>query len=257
MLEGEEMPVHLPGFEEGDRTAIRLPAAQEDLLKALAGTGKPLIVVMQNGSAVAMNWAAQHAQAILEAWYPGEEGGDAIAETLAGDNDPGGKLPITFYQSLSQIPAFTDYAMQGRTYRYFTGKPLFPFGYGLSYTTFDYSGLKVPAEVQAGEPMTVEAEVKNTGSVAGDAVVELYLTQPRGDETPIRELAGFTRVHLEPGQSAHVGLTVTPRSMGQVDAQGNRWILPGTYGVSLGGGQTGPDVVTGRFTVTGKKELAR
>ncbi len=257
MLEGEEMPVHFDGFDRGDRTAIRLPAAQEDLLKALAATGKPLIVVLQNGSAVAVNWAAQHAQAILEAWYPGEEGGTAIAETLAGDNDPGGKLPVTFYQSVSQIPAFTDYSMQGRTYRYFTGKPLFPFGYGLSYTTFAYSELKMPAEVKAGEPVTVEAEVKNTGSVAGDAVVELYLTQPRGYETPIRELAGFTRVHLEAGQMAHVGITVTPRSMGQVDAQGNRWIVPGSYAVSLGGGQTGPDVVTGRFMVTGKKELAR
>jgi len=257
MIVGEEMPVHFDGFDRGDRTAIRLPAAQEDLLQALAGTGKPLIVVLQNGSALAVNWAAEHAQAILEAWYPGEEGGTAIAQTLAGDNDPGGKLPITFYQSLSQIPAFTDYSMEGRTYRYFAGKPLFPFGYGLSYTTFAYSGLKMPAEVKAGEPVTVQSEVKNTGSVAGDAVVELYLTQPRGYETPIRELAGFRRVHLEPGQTVHVALTVTPRSLGQVDAEGNRWILPGRYEVSLGGGQTGPGVVTGQFRVTGKVELAQ
>jgi len=259
MIVGEEMPVHFDGFNEGDRTAIRLPAVEEDLLKALAATGKPLIVVLQNGSALAVNWAAQHAQAILEAWYPGEEGGDAIAETLAGDNDPGGKLPITFYQSLSQIPPFTDYSMQGRTYRYFTGKPLFPFGYGLSYTTFAFSGLKMPAEVAAGESVTVEGDVKNTGNVAGDEVAELYLTQPRRYETPIRELAGFERVHLEPGQTAHVGLTVSPRSLSQVDARGNRWIVPGAYEVSLGGGQPGdaPGVLTGRFTVTGKKELAQ
>ena len=259
MIVGEEMPVHFPGFNEGDRTSIDLPAVQEDLLKALAATGKPLIVVLQNGSALAINWAAQHAQAILEAWYPGEEGGDAIAETLAGDNDPGGKLPITFYKSLNQVPPFTDYSMQGRTYRYFTGKPLFPFGYGLSYTTFAFSGLKMPTEVKAGESVTVEGDVTNTGKVDGDEVVELYLTQPRGYETPIRELAGFERVHLEPGQAAHVGITVSPRSLGQVDAQGNRWILPGSYQVDLGGGQPGDTrgVLTGRFTVTGKKELPK
>lgn len=259
LIVGEQMPVHYDGFNEGDRTSIKLPAVQEELLKAVAATGKPLIVVLQNGSALAINWAEQHANAILEAWYPGEEGGDAIAETLAGDNNPGGKLPITFYKSLSQVPPFTDYSMQGRTYRYFTGKPLFPFGYGLSYTTFQFSGLKIPAHVTAGEPVTVEGVVKNTGKAAGDEVVELYLKQPGGYETPIRELAGFRRVHLEPGQSAHVALTVDPRSLGQVDEKGNRWILPGSYTVFLGGSQPGdmPGVLTGQFTVAGKKELPR
>lgn len=256
-LEGEEMPVHLDGFDGGDRTSIDLPAAQEDLLKALAATGKPLIVVLQNGSALAVNWAAQNANAILEAWYPGEEGGDAIAETLAGDNDPAGRLPLTFYQSLHQIPAFTDYSMQGRTYRYFTGKPLFPFGYGLSYTTFAYSGLNVPRHIAAGESVTIEGDVRNTGGRSGDEVVEVYLTQPRGFETPIRELAGFRRVHLEPGQSAHVSITVDPRSLGQVDRLGKRIVEPGSYAVSMGGGQPGdtPGVLDGTFTVTGTKEL--
>ena len=141
----------------------------------------------------------QHANAILEAWYPGEEGGTAIAETLAGDTNPAGRLPLTFYASLDQLPPFADYSMKNRTYRYFTGKPLYTFGYGLSYTTFTYSDLKAPQQVQAGEPVQVEAEVRNTGSVAGDEVVELYLTQPRGFETPIRELAAFTRVHLDAG----------------------------------------------------------
>ena len=135
-LEGEEMPVHLDGFSGGDRTTISLPAVQEDLLKAVAATGKPLIVVLENGSALAIDWAAQHASAILEAWYPGEEGGTAIAETLAGDTNPAGRLPLTFYASLDQLPPFADYSMQNRTYRYFTGKPLYAFGYGLSYTTF-------------------------------------------------------------------------------------------------------------------------
>ncbi|MFP5227588.1 MAG: glycoside hydrolase family 3 C-terminal domain-containing protein [Acidobacteriota bacterium] len=258
-LEGEEMPIHLEGFSGGDRTSINLPAAQEDLLKALAATGKPLIIVLQNGSALAVDWAQQHANAILEAWYPGEEGGTAIAETLAGDNDPAGRLPLTFYASDAQLPPFADYSMQNRTYRYFTGKPLYPFGYGLSYTTFAFSDVKAPHEVEAGQPVQLEADVKNTGSVAGDEVVEVYLTQPHGYETPIHELAAFTRVHLEAGATTHVGLTLEPRNLAQVDEQGNRIILPGQYTVSLGGGQ--PDssapTQTATFTITGKKELPK
>lgn len=259
-LEGEEMPVKLNGFSGGDRTAIDLPAAQEDLLKAVAATGKPLIVILQNGSALAVNWAQQHADAILEAWYPGEEGGTAIAETLAGDNNPAGRLPLTFYASLSQVPSFEDYSMHDRTYRYFSGKPLYGFGYGLSYTSFTYSNLKVPSgSIRAGDAVTIEGDVKNTGSLAGDEVVELYLTQPRAFETPRRILAGFTRVHLEPGQSTHVGLTIDPRSLGQVDAHGNRTILPGEYKVSLGGTQ--PDdtvsVQSATFTIAGNAKLPK
>lgn len=257
-LEGEEMPVKLEGFSGGDRTAINLPAAQEDLLKALAATGKPLVVVLQNGSALAVNWAEQHADAILEAWYPGEEGGTAIAETLAGDNNPAGRLPLTFYASLDQVPPFDNYSMQGRTYRYFSGKPLYSFGYGLSYTSFVYSHLKVPkSSVTAGQPILVEGELKNTGSVAGDEVVELYLTQPKGFETPIRVLAGFTRIHLAPGQSTHVALTIDPRVLGQVDAEGNRTIVPGEYMVSLGGAQPYQGAQTARFIVAGKAELPK
>ena len=259
-LEGEEMPVKLEGFSGGDRTAINLPAAQEELLKAVAATGKPLVVVLQNGSALAVNWAAEHAQAVLEAWYPGEEGGTAIAETLAGDNNPAGRLPLTFYSSLSQLPSFEDYSMKGRTYRYFTGKPLYGFGYGLSYATFAYSNVKAPpASVKAGEPVAVEADVKNTGSVAGDEVVELYLMQPKADETPLRLLAGFSRVHLTPGQSTHVGFTIDPRSLGQVDAKGNRVIVPGEYSVSIGGTQPGESasVQTAKFTITGTSQLPK
>jgi beta-glucosidase len=259
-LEGEEMPVKLNGFSGGDRTAIDLPAVQEELLKAVAATGKPLVVVLQNGSALAVNWAQEHANAILEAWYPGEEGGTAIAETLAGDNNPAGRLPLTFYSSLGQVPSFNDYSMKGRTYRYFSDKPLFGFGFGLSYTNFAYSNLKLPSSnVNAGEPVTIEGDVKNTGSAAGDEVVELYLTQPRTSDTPIRVLAGFTRVHLGPGQSTHVGLTIDPRSIAQVDSNGTRVILPGEYTVSLGGAQPGGGalVQTGQFTVNGKVELAK
>jgi beta-glucosidase len=259
-LEGEEMPVKLQGFSGGDRTAIDLPAVQEDLLKAVAATGKPLVVVMQNGSALAVNWAQEHANAILEAWYPGEEGGTAIAETLAGDNNPGGRLPVTFYSSLSQLPSFSDYSMKGRTYRYFADKPLYSFGFGLSYTNFTYRNIKLPSSsIKAGDPVTVEADVKNTGSAAGDEVVELYLTQPKASDTPNHVLAGFTRVHLDPGQSALVGLTIDPRSISQVDSRGTRIIIPGDYTVSLAGAQPGEaaSVQTGKFTVAGTAELPK
>jgi beta-glucosidase len=258
-LEGEEMPVKLEGFSGGDRTSIDLPAAQEELLKALAATGKPLVVILQNGSALAVNWAQEHANAVLEAWYPGEEGGTAIAETLAGDNNPAGRLPLTFYSSLKQVPPFTEYSMKGRTFRYFSDKPLYGFGYGLSYTSFEYSGLNVASQVKAGAAVTVEGDVKNTGSMAGDEVVELYLVQPKAFETPLRVLAGFKRVHIAAGETAHVKLTIDPRSLGQVDAKGNRVIVPGEYTVALGGAQ--PDeaasVQTGKFNVSGKADLPK
>jgi beta-glucosidase len=258
-LEGEEMPVNLAGFSGGDRTSIDLPGTQEDLLKALGATGKPLIVVLQNGSALAVNWAAQNANAILEAWYPGEEGGTAIAATLAGDNNPAGRLPLTFYSSLSQVPPFDEYSMRGRTYRYFEGKPLYGFGFGLSYTNFEYRNLKIAPQAKAGGPVTVEADLKNAGAVAGDEVVELFLSQPRAFETPFRVLAGFKRVHLNAGASTHVSLTIDPRSLGQVDEKGNRVIVPGEYRVSLGGAQPqeSTSVQTGKFTVIGRTELAK
>jgi len=232
---------------------------QQSLLQALAETGKPLIVLLQNGSALAANWAQEHANAILEAWYPGEEGGTAIAETLTGDNNPAGRLPVTFYASLDQLPTFEDYAIKGRTYLYFSGRPLYGFGYGLSYSTFAYSNVKAPSSVKAGDPVTVEADVKNTSSVPGDEVVQAYRTQPGGFETPLRKLAGFERVHVQPGGSAHIGLMLDPRSIGQVDEKGNRVILPGEYTVTVGGGQPGEatNVQSGRFTVRGNTELPR
>jgi len=259
-LEGEEMPVKLEGFSGGDRTSIDLPVTQEDLLKALSATGKPLVVVLQNGSALAVNWAQKNAGAILEAWYPGEEGGTAIAETLAGDHNPAGRLPLTFYSSLSQLPPFEEYSMRGRTYRYFAGKPLYGFGFGLSYTSFAYSGLKIaPLTLKSGDSVTVEGDVKNTGAMAGDEVVEIYLTQPKAFETPLRVLAGFQRVHLGPGESTHVSLKIDPRSLGQVDEKGNRVIVPGEYAVSLAGAQPqeAASVQTGKFQVADKTELPK
>jgi len=237
-LEGEEMPISVPGFSGGDRTSIDLPQAQLQLLQDLVASGKPVVVVLMNGSALGVNWADRHVPAILEAWYPGEEGGQAVAEALAGDFSPGGKLPLTFYKSVSQIPAFDDYSMKGRTYRYFTGEPLYPFGYGLSYTNFEYSGLSFDKDsVGAAGDLVASVDVKNSGAMASDEVVQVYLTHPGVKGAPIRALAGFKRVHLNAGESQKVEITVPNRNLSYVDEGGTRRISPGTVQVWVGGGQ--------------------
>ena len=257
-FEGEEMPIHVVGFSGGDRTDIRLPVAQQHLLEALSATGKPLVVVLLNGSALAVNWAQEHANAILEAWYPGEAGGTAIGQTLSGKNNPGGRLPVTFYASLDQLPPFDNYAMANRTYRYFKGKPLYGFGYGLSYTTFAYSGLKLSStSLHAGNPLTVEADVKNTGAAAGDEVAQLYLTPPQSSVSPALALNGFSRLHLAPGETKHLSFTLDARSLSEVDEKGVRSVAPGSYRVAVGGAQP-TQSRTGQaadFTVEGTKEL--
>jgi len=260
-LEGEEMiGVSLEGFHGGDRTDIRLPRAQRDLLQALKATGKPLVIVLTSGSALAVPDEHRLANAVIEAWYPGEEGGTAIAQTLAGDNNPAGRLPLTFYASTDQLPPFEEYSMANRTYRYFSGKPLYGFGYGLSYSTFAYSNPRLSsASVRAGEPVTVEIDVKNTSGRAGDEVVQVYLTQPKTALTPLHTLGGFTRVHVAPGQTAHVKIQVDPRTLGQVNDKGERVILPGTYSVAIGGAQPAefPGAVTATFEVAGSQTLPR
>ncbi len=251
-LEGEEMRVSYPGFNGGDRTDIALPQPQRELLAALKATGRPVVLVLTSGSALAVD--PQQADAILEAWYPGEEGGKAIAETLAGDNNPAGRLPVTFYASVDQLPPFEDYSMANRTYRYFRGKPWHGFGYGLSYSKFAYSGLKLPAQpVAAGDSVLVEVDVRNVSQRAGDEVAELYLTQPKQALTPIRTLGAFARVHLAPGQTVHVALPISARTLGQVNEKGERVIVPGEYQVSVGGTQPGESEggVAGTFTVSG------
>lgn len=254
---GEEMPVKVPGFKGGDRTRLDLPRTQQDLLHALVATGKPVVLVLVNGSALAVDWAKQHVPAILEAWYPGEAGGQAIGETLSGANNPGGKLPITFYSSVRQLPPFTDYAMKNRTYRYFRGTPLYPFGYGLSYTSFKYSHVHVSTrQLQAGQPLSVEADVRNTGDVAGDAVTELYIVPPRDGMHPQHALKGFQRVHLSPGQTRHLRFTLDARQLSLVDASGKRQVMPGDYRIFVGGSQPdGSTAQTAAFSIHGTHTL--
>ena len=257
-LEGEEMQVSEPGFLGGDRTSIDLPQPEEDLLEALVAAGKPVVLVLTNGSALSVNWAKDHVNAILDAWYPGEEGGTAVAETLSGRNNPAGRLPATFYTGVDQLPSFEDYSMKNRTYRYFKGTPLYPFGYGLSYTTFSYSDLSLPSSaVPAGQPVTAEAKVTNTGKVAGDEVVQLYLSFPDVAGAPIRALRGFERVHLDPGQSKVVHFDLKPRDLGMVTEAGQPIIPEGKYSVSIGGGQpdTGAPTVEGTFEMEGSVAL--
>jgi beta-glucosidase len=256
-LEGEEMQVNEPGFKGGDRTSLDLPQPEEDLLEALATARKPMVVVLTNGSALAVNWARDHANAILDAWYPGEEGGTAVAQTLSGRNNPAGRLPVTFYTGVDQLPPFEDYSMKGRTYRYFEGKPLYPFGYGLSYTTFSYGGLDVPSEVAAGSPLIAEVTVTNIGSTAGDEVAQLYLSFPRVPGAPLKALRGFKRIHLEAGASQKVRFELNPRDMSMVTEAGEPMVAEGAYTVSVGGGQpgAGAPVVTGSFNVKGTQTL--
>jgi beta-glucosidase len=256
-LEGEEMPVHLEGFSGGDRTSIKLPVLQQDLLEAVASTGKPLVVVLMNGSALAVPWAKEHAAAILEAWYPGEEGGAAIAETLAGDNNPAGRLPVTFYESVDQLPPFDSYAMAGRTYRYFSGQPLYGFGYGLSYSSFSFRHLKLSqTNVTAGDPLTVEADVTNTGARKGDEVVELYLRGPQGDGAPLHALRAFQRVSLSPNETTHVSFHLTPEALSEVDHDGTRAMSEGSYTIFLGEGQPGQGAgVKENFAIHGRYVL--
>lgn len=234
-LEGEEMPVHVDGFAGGDRTDIALPGPQVALLERLHGLGKPVVLVLISGSALALPWAAEHLPAIVQAWYPGESGGDAVADVLFGDYSPSGRLPITFYRSVDDLPPFEAYAMEGRTYRYFLGEPLYAFGHGLSYTEFKYSDLAIrPAAVQ-GESVRVSLKVKNSGPVVGDEVVQLYI---RHRETsvprPEKELKGFARVSLQPGKSKGVTFHLPVDLLAQYDSDMILAVEPATIEVLLG-----------------------
>jgi beta-glucosidase len=259
LVEGEEMDVPFPGFRGGDRTDIALQKQQEELLEQIQALGKPVVLVLLNGSAVAVNWANEHVPAILEGWYPGEEGGTAIADVLFGDYNPAGRLPVTFYKSVDQLPPFTDYRMQGRTYRYFKGEPLYPFGFGLSYSEFKYDHLTLSAtKLKAGDELRVSAEVQNRSDRAGDEVVQLYVSNLDASvPVPVRSLAGIKRVSLAAGEKQTVSFVLSPSQMSVIDNDGKRVIKPGAFQVSIGGGQPGTmtGVVTSRFVITGKSIL--
>ena len=224
----------------GDRVHIDLPGMQEELLKAIHATGKPIVLVLFSGSPLTINWAQDNIPAIIQAWYPGEEGGNALADIIFGDYNPAGRLPVTFPKSLDDIPEFTDYTMEGRTYRYLKKEPLYPFGYGLSYTKFAYSNLDVASEAQVGDDITVTVEVTNTGEVAGDEVVQLYVRALDASvAVPNHSLQGFARVHLEPGQSTLVEFTLNPRQFAVFYEDGGCVVEPGRYTIFVGG--CGPD----------------
>src|SRR3569833_266827 len=243
-LEGEEMPIKIPGFQGGDRTSLDLPQAQQQLLTDLAASGKPVVLVLMNGSALAVNWAEKHVAAILEAWYPGGAGGTAFAAALAGEFSHGGKLPDTFYRSADQLPAFDNYEMKGRTYRYFSGEPLYPFGYGLTYSRFAFSNLRFDhATLGASDDLNVTVDVSNTGKIASDEVVQVYLARPGEAGAPIRALAGFRRLSLQPGETKSVSLPITNRNLSFVTPDGTRRIIPGTLRVWVGDGQ--PEIRAG------------
>ncbi len=237
-VEGEEMPVPLPGFSGGDRTDLSLPRVQRELLTKLYATGKPVIVVLMNGSALTVNEEDEKATAIIEAWYPGGQGGEAIASMLAGDFSPAGRLPVTFYKSLEQLPAFNDYSMANRTYRYHTGEVLYPFGYGLSYSKFHYSDIKMsPKQWNNNGPVTVSVDVANTGAMDAEEVVQLYAARTDIEKAPIRTLVGFERIYIRKGETKKITFTLDDRSLSTVNAAGARAVVPGTVNLWVGGGQ--------------------
>ncbi|MEI6946454.1 glycoside hydrolase family 3 C-terminal domain-containing protein [Paraflavisolibacter sp. H34] len=249
-LEGESMRVNYPGFNGGDRTSILLPSAQTDLLKTLQATGKPVVFVMMTGSAIAVPWEAEKIPAIVNAWYGGQSAGTALADVLFGDYNPSGRLPLTFYKGDSDLPDFSDYTMQGRTYRYFSGKPLFAFGHGLSYTTFTYSGLQLPPMVAKGQSVPVRALVKNTGNQDGEEVVQLYVTGT-GKGAPIRSLKGFLRVSLKAGESREVTFRLRPEDLSILNDEGVAQPFTGKVTLSVGGAQPESTVLARKAAVQG------
>lgn len=238
------MPVEIEGFKKGDRTSIALPAVQTELLKELHATGKPVVFVLMTGSAIGLEWESQHIPAIVNAWYGGQAGGQAIADVLFGDYNPAGRLPVTFYKSVADLPDFEDYSMVNRTYRYFTGTPVYPFGYGLSYTTFQYGSMDATYDDATGN-VKVKTTVINTGNQDGDEVVQLYLTNKRDFVTPLRALKGFKRIHLKKGESKEVEFNLSGQELSVVDKEGNSVPMKGNVLISVGGEQPSQQSLAG------------
>jgi len=236
-LEGEEMGISMEGFKGGDRTDIELPKVQRDLLKVLKKTGKPIVLVLLNGSALGLGWEDENIPAILEGWYPGQEGGTAIADVLFGDYNPAGRLPVTFYRTIKDLPPFEDYAMKGRTYRYFTGIPLYPFGYGLSYTTFAYSALSLDkSTLHQGDSTKISFQITNTGPVDGEEVVQLYLRYPESSvDRPLKDLKAFKRIPFKSGEKKEVTFVIASKMLARYDYEKDIQVVePGKYGILVG-----------------------
>lgn len=237
-IEGEEMDVVLEGFDKGDRSEIELPKSQVKLMKEIQALGKPTILVLMNGSALAINWASDNIPAILEAWYPGEFGGNAIADILFGDYNPAGRLPVTFYKSVNDLPDFKSYSMENRTYRFFKGEPLFPFGHGLSYSNFNYNNLTIPENISIKSEIPISVDVTNTGKMDGDEVVQVYIALDKNNEgTPIRSLVAFKRIHLKIGETQKVTFTIEPKQYAYIAENGAEIYNEGKVEVSIGGKQ--------------------
>jgi beta-glucosidase len=251
------MRVDYEGFKGGDRTNLDLPKTQENLLRVLYSTGTPVILVLTSGSALAINWEKENIPAIVQLWYPGQEGGTALADVLFGDYNPAGRLPITFYKSVDQLPPFEDYTMNGRTYRYFKGEPLYSFGYGLTYTKFKYSNLNMPDEIQSNESITISVEIRNAGMTAGDEVVQLYLKNlTSAVPVPLHSLQGFKRIHLTPGEKQIVQFQLLPKQFAVMNENLKFMVKPGSFEITAGGLQPGiqsttTECISKKITVTG------
>ena len=255
-LEGEEMDVELEGFDRGDRTRLDLPKVQQELIKEIYALGKPVVLVLLNGSAIALNWEDKNIPAVIEAWYPGQAAGTAIADVIFGDYNPGGRLPVTFYKSVNDLPPFEDYDMKNRTYRYFKGDPLYPFGYGLSYTSFKYDNLNMDNEYKIGDTVKLSVSVENTGKAEGDEVVQVYLSDLNATvPVPVRTLKGFKRIHLKQGEKKTVEFNISPDAFSVIDGNNKRVILPGEFEISVGGGQPDSKGTTEGFNVLNKRMI--
>ncbi len=250
-LEGEEMKVQVDGFEGGDRQRIDLPDLQQDFIKKIAELNKPMVLVMLNGSAVAINWEHENIPAIVEAWYPGQAGGQAIADVLFGDYNPAGRLPVTFYKSVNDLPDFSDYDMQGRTYKYFDGRPLYPFGYGLSYTTFNYDKPTVEQDVVSSDgELLVDVQVSNAGDMDGEEVVQLYFRRLKPQSPALKELIGFKREEIAVGQTKTIQFLIPVEELGIWNDEAGAYVVePGTYELLVGASSREEDLLKKEITV--------
>jgi beta-glucosidase len=256
ILEGEENNIDAPGFFKGDRIKIDLPEIQINILKQLKEKGKPVILVLMNGSAIALNWEDKNLDAIVEAWYPGQEGGTAIADVLFGDYNPSGRLPVTFYKSTDQLPPFDEYSMKGRTYRYFEGEPLYPFGYGLSYSNFKYSNLQVPQAIKTIDTVSVSVDVENTGKYDGNEVVQLYIKHINAKvRVPLLALEGFKRIYLKAGEKKTVIFTLDPAKFSIIDNTNHRKVVPGAIEIFAGGCQPSAKLIASEKIIKTKTEI--